>query len=83
MKNHPEYFEKIKMDIMDIFILIIQLGVKIISVFHILNDDNEKIPISYNFKIVKRFKKTRNVKSFFRTSVDSEILNFKNNLYQM
>ena len=76
MKNHPEYFEKIKNGHNGYIYSNNPTWGKNNFCFHILNDDNEKIPISYNFKIVKDLKKQETLKAF-RTSVDSEILNFK------
>jgi hypothetical protein len=76
MKNHPEYLEKTKNGIKGyIYSNNITWG-KNNFCFYILNNQNEKISISYNFKNSGNLKK-REVLKAFRTSVDSEILNFK------
>jgi hypothetical protein len=76
MKNHPEYFEKIKNGNNGYIYSNNPTWGKNNYCFFILNDDNEKIPISYNFIVGRNLKKTETLKAF-RTSVDSEIINFK------
>lgn len=76
MKNHPEYLEKIKNGNNGYIYSNNPTWGKNNYCFFILNDDNEKIPISYTFIVGRNLKKTETLKAF-RTSVDSEIINFK------
>lgn len=76
MKNHPDYLEKTKNGHNGYIYSNNPTWGKNNFCFYILNDDNEKIQISYNFNLLGNLKK-REVLKAFRTSVDSEILNFK------
>jgi hypothetical protein len=76
MKNHPDYLEKTKNGHNGYIYSNNPTWGKNNFCFYILNDDNEKIQISYNFNLLGDLKK-REVLKAFRTSVDSEILNFK------
>jgi hypothetical protein len=76
MKNHPDYLEKIKNGHNGYIYSNNPTWGKNNFCFYILNDNNEKIQISYNFNLLGDLKK-REVLKAFRTSVDSEILKFK------
>jgi hypothetical protein len=76
MKKHPGYLEKTKNGHNGYIYSNNPTWGKNNFCFYILNDDNEKIQISYNFNLLGDLKK-REVLKAFRTSVDSEILNFK------
>ena len=76
MKNHPEYNVKIKNGHNGYIYSNNPTWGKNNFCFYILDDDNNKIPISFNFTLLGDLKK-REVLKAFRTSVDSEIINFK------
>ena len=76
MKNHPDFEKKISNGFNGYIYSKNQTWGANNFCFYILDDDNNKIAISYNFKLLGDLKK-REVLKAFRTSVDSEILNFK------
>lgn len=76
MKNHPNYLDKIKDGHNGYIYSNNNTWGKNNYCFYILNDNNEKIPISYTFKLIKDLKKTETLKAF-RTAIDNEIINFK------
>jgi len=77
MKNHPDYLYKIKDGHNGYIYSNNPTWGKNNFCFYILNDNNEKIPISHTFSLVKDLKKQETLKAF-RTSIDSEIIKFKN-----
>jgi hypothetical protein len=78
MKNHPNYLDKIKDGNNGYIYCNNPTWGKNNFCFYILNDNNEKIPISYTFsKRNVASNKKDDVTRAFRSTVDNEILNFK------
>ena len=76
MKNHPNYLDKIKDGHNGYIYSNNPTWGKNNFCFYILNDNNEKIPISHTFTLIKDLKKHEVLRAF-RSTVDSEVLNFK------